>query len=156
VLSEIFCALLIDCLDCRKTLVLAVKIEVILSQSKDTSRGKFSINLLEQAALKKVMSSKPINPLALLEPQVPSNTICWNRKTYILEVSNTECVCLVHKIFVQVKYFVYLNRKSLTTVYKVPENEFHQLKTVCMCISKNIRALTSFYGTEIYTVRFNS
>jgi len=68
---------LIDCIDCRMTLVLAVMtIQVISSQSTDINRTEDKINLLEQAALKKVMSSKPIKPLALLEPQVPSNTIC--------------------------------------------------------------------------------
>jgi len=77
VLPEICCLLLIDCIDCRMTLVLAVMtIQVISSQSTVISRTEVNINLLEQAALKKVMSSKPMKPLARLEPQVPSKTIC--------------------------------------------------------------------------------
>jgi hypothetical protein len=76
-LPEMCCALLIGWTDCRMTLLLAVMtIQVMLSQSTDISGTEVNINLLVQAALKKVMSSKPIKPLALLEPHVPSNTIC--------------------------------------------------------------------------------
>ena len=76
VLPEICCPLLNKCVDCRMTLVLAVITIQVISQNTDINSTEVNINLLEQAALKKVMSSKPIKPLALLEPQVPSNTIC--------------------------------------------------------------------------------